>query len=203
MFKKFSTFIFAPLTKYRLVIFILLGIFFGLGFTIFRLSNAVAYMSEEPNACINCHVMTPQFSTWMHSSHRERASCNDCHVPHDNLLRKYFFKASDGMRHSFMFTFKLDPQVIRIGEAGKKVVQENCIRCHERQIADASISQITLSDHKEGRGHLCWDCHRETPHGRVHSQASTPYSIVPTLKPALPEIIDNNSKSETQIKNNK
>jgi len=43
------------------------------------------------------------------------------------------FKARDGLRHSFMFTFKLEPQVIRMHEAGRIVVQGNCVRCHEKK----------------------------------------------------------------------
>jgi cytochrome c nitrite reductase small subunit len=155
--------------------------------TAFKLSNAISYLSDDEHACINCHVMTPQYATWFHSSHRERAKCNDCHVPHDNIFRKYFFKASDGLRHSFMFTFNLEPQVIRIKEAGKSVTQENCIRCHKNQIENVSINTITLKNSLEGKGHLCWDCHREVPHGRVHSQASTQNAIVPPLHPALPD----------------
>jgi hypothetical protein len=38
----------------------------------------------------------PQYVTWFHSRHREVATCNDCHVPHDNIVRHYAFKASDG-----------------------------------------------------------------------------------------------------------
>ena len=185
--KKIRAVILAPLTKYRLTIFILTGIFIGLSLTVFRLSNATSYLSNDPRACINCHVMTSQYSTWMHSSHRERAVCNDCHVPHDNLLREYYFHASDGFRHSFMFTFRLDPQVIKIGNAGKEVVQENCIRCHLHLVEDVSLMKITYANYKEGKGHLCWDCHRETPHGRVHSQASTPYTYVPDMQQALPD----------------
>ena len=41
--------------------------------------------------------MTPQYATWSHSTHREHAHCNDCHVPHNNILNKYYFKAKDGM----------------------------------------------------------------------------------------------------------
>ena len=187
MFKNFSDFIFGRFTKYRVVMIILLGLMIGLGLTTFRLSNAIAYLSDKPEACINCHVMTPQYTTWLHSSHRERASCNDCHVPHDNIFKKFWFKANDGLRHAYMFTFRLEPQVIKINDAGKEVMQDNCIRCHERQVSSASIINIDLNKHKQGEGHLCWDCHREVPHGRVHSQASTPFSRVPPLNQALPD----------------
>jgi cytochrome c nitrite reductase small subunit len=199
MLKNISDFFFGKLTKFRVVMFVLLGIMIGLGLTTFRLSNAISYLSDEPEACINCHVMTPQYSTWLHSSHRERASCNDCHVPHDNIFKKYWFKANDGLRHSFMFTFRLEPQVIKINSAGKEVMQDNCIRCHESQVSAASIINVDLEKHMRGDGHLCWDCHREVPHGRVHSQSSTPFSRVPPLNPVLPDWM-NTDNEENQFK---
>jgi cytochrome c nitrite reductase small subunit len=131
--------------------------------------------------------MAPQYATWQHSSHRRVATCTDCHVPHDNIFRKYFFKASDGMRHAYMFTFRLEPQVIRIKDAGRSVVQENCIRCHTDQVGRVTIGTVTLEGSRHGRGLLCWDCHRETPHGIVNSLASTPYARVPRLTPVLPD----------------
>ena len=33
----------------------------------------------------------------------------------------------------------------------------------------------------------CWECHRETPHGRVNSLSSVPYTRVPTPESPVPE----------------
>src|SRR3970040_396575 len=98
----------SPPPKWRIPVIITLGVLIGIGLLILRISNAASYLSDNPNACINCHVMTPQFATWQRSSHARVATCNDCHVPQDNLIRTYAFKASDGLRHSFMFTFRLE-----------------------------------------------------------------------------------------------
>lgn len=175
-----------PPDRWRLPVAVSLGLFLGLAATAFKISNAVSYLSDDPKACINCHLMYPQYATWMHSSHREKANCNDCHVPHDNVFRKYFFKGQDGTRHATIFTTRTEPQVIRINEAGKTVVQENCIRCHEEQLNTVTAMQVTGVNYKLGKGHLCWDCHKEVPHGKISSQASTPNAIVPGLKPAAP-----------------
>jgi cytochrome c nitrite reductase small subunit len=181
-----------PQKPLRFPFIILCGILLGLVLVIFRISNAFSYLSDSPQACMNCHVMTTQYATWQHSSHTQSAICNDCHVPHDNIFRKYYFKANDGLRHSFMFTFNLDPQVIRIHDVGKEVVQENCIRCHSNLVESVSIGSISLNKSKHGEVKLCWDCHREVPHGRVSSQASTPFAIVPSLEPVLPNWIISN-----------
>ncbi len=172
-----------PPQGWKAPVAIALGALLGLAATAFTISNAVSYLSDDPKTCINCHLMYPQYSTWQHSSHRERASCSDCHVPQDNFFRKYLVKGQDGSRHATIFTLRTEPQVIQIHQAGKSVVQENCIRCHVNQLNSVSAMNVTPKNKEDGKGHLCWDCHREVPHGRVKSQASTPHSIVPGLKP--------------------
>lgn len=176
-----------PPDEWRWVVNLLLAVFIGIGCLAFYISNAPSYLSDKPETCMNCHVMAPQFATWQHSSHARVAVCNDCHVPHDNVFRKYLFKAQDGMRHASMFTFRLEPQVIQIKEAGIKVVQENCIRCHSALVDNVSAHRVTGDNYKKGEGRLCWQCHRETPHGRVNSLASVPYARVPRLSPVVPK----------------
>jgi cytochrome c nitrite reductase small subunit len=139
--------------------------------------------------------MAPQFATWERGSHGKVTVCNDCHVPQDNFINKYLFKASDGLRHSFMFTFRLEPQVIQIKSAGKKAVQQNCIRCHLNVIHPVSLRAISAKQIIDVEDRYCWDCHRETPHGRVNSLSSTPFARIPVKTPIIPdwmkEIIEN------------
>lgn len=187
-----------PPPKWQLSVIILLGIITGLGFYILKISNAPSYLSDKSETCINCHVMNPQYATWNHSSHREVANCNDCHVPHDNVINKYFFKAKDGMRHATIFTMRAEPQVIFIKDAGREVVQQNCIRCHNRFLTDNLVlSNLSpLINHRTDR--QCLDCHRETPHGRVNSLASVPHARIPKLESVVPgwlnELMKNNNK---------
>lgn len=179
-----------PPDNWRLPAIILSGTIVGIIILLVYTSRAHSYLSDDPKTCINCHVMFPQYATWMHSSHRESATCNDCHVPHDNILRTYLFKAQDGLRHASIFTARAEPQVIQIRQAGINVVQENCIRCHKELISMVSIVEVTGENHKTGHGARCWDCHRETPHGTVNSLASTPYSLVPRMESIVPEWMD-------------
>ncbi len=167
-----------PPKQWQLPVVILLGMFVGLTAYTFKVSNAISYLSDSPETCVNCHVMNPQYATWKHSSHREHATCNDCHVPHDNFVSKYYFKAADGLRHATMFTLRMEPQVIRIKEAGAKVVQENCKRCHSHLTKNVSIRNNTYKDAHEGNAKLCWDCHREVPHGKVRSLSATPKALI-------------------------
>jgi cytochrome c nitrite reductase small subunit len=175
-----------PPPKWRFPVLVLSGIFLGLAFFTLYLANAHSYISDDPSACVNCHIMSPQYATWSHSSHREVAHCNDCHVPQDNFIRKYYFKAMDGLRHSTMFTLRLEPQVIHIKSAGAKAVHNNCIRCHEDLIMDAKLETSVAMYRAIREGRRCVECHREVPHGRVNSLSSVPYARVPTPESPVP-----------------
>ena len=163
------------------------GIGTGLFVYLLYVSNAVSYLSDDSKTCVNCHVMTSFYATWQHSSHARVTNCNDCHVPHNNPFNKYFFKAKDGIYHATVFTWRAEPQVIQIKEAGTDVVQKNCQRCHEDLNENVSTAGVTLENKKHGEGKLCWDCHREVPHGRVNSLSSVPNARVPLLNSPVPE----------------
>ncbi len=181
---------FRPPQKWGFPVLIMAGVFVGLSSFIFYLSKAPSYLSDKPETCVNCHIMAPQYATWNHSSHRERAHCNDCHVPHNNVINKYFFKAKDGIRHATIFTLRLEPQVIHIKKAGQGVVQDNCIRCHENLLTDDAIMPLTVQAHSERSDRWCWECHRETPHGRINSLTSVPHARVPLPASPVPSWLD-------------
>lgn len=159
----------------------------GLIIYLFYVSNAASYLSDNPKTCVNCHVMASFYATWQHSSHARVATCNDCHVPHNNVLNKYFFKAKDGLYHASVFTMRAEPQVIKIKEAGTDVVQKNCQRCHSNLNSEVNTMEVTLSSKKHGEGKLCWDCHREVPHGRVNSLSAAPNARVPLNDSPVPK----------------
>jgi len=167
------------------------GLLAGL-ITLASTGTFMVYANSEKFCATACHEMTymaAEYKDTIHDKNRTgvRATCNDCHVPHDNPIRKYIFKAMDGTRHSFMFTFRMEPQVIRIHDAGASVVQENCIRCHTHQTQNVKEKFVTLNEVNHGGGKLCWDCHRETPHGRVNSLSSVPDARVPIPSSIIPE----------------
>ncbi len=190
--------IFFPPQPWRLPVIVIIGIFIGVLLIIFKISNAASYLSNDPLTCMNCHVMATQYATWQHSSHARVATCNDCHVPHDNFIKTYFFKAQDGMRHATIFTLRLEPQVIRIKEAGINAVQENCIRCHEQLVERTKLDLVSDNKMTHGGDRLCWDCHRETPHGRVNSLSAVPNARIPKLNPVMPEWLYKFTKEESK-----
>ncbi len=179
-----------PPPEWRIPAILSLGLLMGLALHIFIISRAPSYLSDDPSTCMNCHIMAPQYATWMHSAHRERAHCNDCHVPHNNVVNKYYFKAKDGLRHATIFTLRREPQVITIREEGRQVVQNNCIRCHGNLLSDERVNTRSISHHHNRMERPCWECHRETPHGRVNSLSSVPYARVPVHGSPLPSWLE-------------
>lgn len=91
------------------------------------------------------------------------------------------------MRHATIFTLRAEPQVIFIKEAGQRVVKQNCIRCHEKVLEDNRMSSVNGAFTAMRTDRQCWECHREVPHGRVHSLSSVPYARVPMLESPVPE----------------
>lgn len=176
-----------PPPQWKLPVLVSLGIFVGLGFYVLYLSKAASYLSDDPKTCVNCHVMAPQYATYQHSSHREVATCNDCHVPQNNVFNKYFFKAKDGLRHATMFALRMEPEVIFILEEGKKVVHNNCIRCHSQQLTDPKLAAQVPNHAHNTQDRVCWECHREVPHGRVNSLSSVPNARVPVPQSPVPD----------------
>jgi len=169
----------------RVVVFVLVGVAVGMAVLIARISNAASYLSDAPETCMNCHVMTDAYATWQRGSHGLVATCVDCHVPHTNIVAKMVFKGIDGLKHSYVFTMRTEPQVLRLSERAVPVVQGNCLRCHGDMFAMirlASSSQRT-----------CWDCH-DNIHGSVRSLSASPH----VLRPRLPDAGLDWMKKETE-----
>jgi len=182
--------------KRKITAIILAGIICGIGgYTAFAFRMA-SYLSDEPATCMNCHIMAPYYATWSHSSHARHTTCNDCHVPHENIARKWIFKGMDGTRHASVFLTNGEPQVIQAIDGSSTVIMHNCIRCHEQLNSEfVKTGRITYMMAKAGEGKACWDCHREVPHGK-NSLSSTPNSLVPYPKPIVPEWIKKTSNKK-------
>jgi cytochrome c nitrite reductase small subunit len=155
-------------------IYSLVGVAAGMGLVLVRIANAPSYLFDDPETCINCHVMGDAYVSWQRGSHGRVAVCVDCHVPHSNPLAKYVYKGRDGLRHSYVFTLRKEPQVLELSAGAVAVVQTNCVRCHGDQ-----LEMVRLADTQERR---CWSCHQNI-HGDVRSLSGSP----PELRPELPD----------------
>ena len=136
-----------------------LGVCAGLGGYTFFYAKGLAYMSNDPAVCANCHVMRPYYEGWAKATHHAVATCNDCHAPHD-LLGKLMTKAENGAHHSQAFTLQTYPDVIRIRPKNAAIVVQNCLRCHEEL-----VSGITGHGKHQEEGADCVRCHAGVGHG--------------------------------------
>jgi len=165
------------LKKTAIVVFLLaIGLF---GYMLY-ISKAFSYLSSDPKACVNCHVMNTQYATWKHSSHAREATCIECHLPTDGFVNKYIAKAKDGWNHSVAFTLNTYDHSMKISDDGAKRVQANCISCHKSLTSSMSTSvdmYHNFSDENVENGRKCWSCHKQVPHGSVRSITTTPHQI--------------------------
>ncbi len=138
----------------------LIGVFVGLSFYTFSYAEGLSYFSDDPNSCMNCHVMRDQFESWNHSSHKAVATCNDCHTPHHNVVAKYTVKAINGFNHSLHFTLGTFPDPIRIKAMNERVALENCRTCHVD-----TVSQMHASPGGEQAD--CVACHGNEGHRTI------------------------------------
>ena len=153
-----------PSYKWKVAAVIIGGVIVGGGALFMYMLRAHTYLGDDPAACVNCHIMTPYYATWFHSSHARNATCNDCHVPHENAVKKWTFKGMDGMKHVAAFLTKSEPQVIQAHEASSEVIMNNCIRCHTQLNTEfVKTGKIDYMMSQVGEGKACWDCHRDVP----------------------------------------
>jgi cytochrome c nitrite reductase small subunit len=121
-------------------------------------TDAPAYLGHEASTCNNCHVHDAQYENWYHASHVRYAVCTDCHLSHKNFFSYYIYKGYSGMIDVLSFTFKAYPDAIRAAKQTDKIVQANCIRCH-----NDTVENIVAGPQPFDR--YCWDCHRSAAHG--------------------------------------
>ena len=145
--------------RWSLAAAVLVGLAVGLGAFTFGYARGYSYLTNDPAACANCHVMNEHYAAWTKASHRSVATCNDCHTPHD-LIGKYISKAENGFWHSKGFTLQDFHEPIMIRPKNVVVLQQNCVACHQQ-----IVSQINT--HVGNRREMldCVSCHRDVGHG--------------------------------------
>lgn len=143
------------------VMLLLAGLFggvAGLGGYTFLFAEGHSYLSDDPDACMNCHVMRDQYDGWRHGSHSAVAVCNDCHTPH-RFPDKYIVKGINGWNHSVAFTSNDFSEPIRITEMNRDVALDNCLYCHEAMV-------VAISHQGEADATDCLRCHAGVGHGQ-------------------------------------
>lgn len=137
---------------------VLVGLSAGIGGFTFLYAKGYSYLTNNPAACANCHVMQDYYDGWIKSSHRSVAACNDCHTP-ASLVPKYAVKASNGFWHSFYFTYGGFHEPIEITKRDRQITENACRKCHQEIVY--AIEGTHASDAKR---FSCIRCHGAVGH---------------------------------------
>ena len=133
------------------------GLAVGVSGYAFIYAQGASYLTNNPAACANCHVMQAHYDAWRTSPHHAAAVCNDCHTP-ASPIAKYLVKAENGFHHSMAFTLGGYPENIRARPASREVVNGQCKHCHAdvaRDMADTAAAEDALD---------CVRCHASVGH---------------------------------------
>ena len=135
------------------------GVMGGLGAFTFGYGGGASYLSNDPSACANCHIMQPQYESYLKSTHQRVATCNDCHLSH-NVVGKWLTKADNGFFHSLAFTTGNFDEPIQIKPRNRRVTQNACLYCH------ADFVNHMLPPEPGGDILLCVRCHADVGHAQ-------------------------------------
>jgi len=149
-----------PLRKTAIALAVVAGIMIGIGVYTFHYAEGWSYFSSDPRACVNCHIMRDEYESWAKSGHHAAAVCVDCHLPHATIP-KLISKAQNGWNHSKAFTLQNFQEPIQITPRNARILQDNCVRCHQDLVHDMLAGQT------QERGMVrCVHCHRSVGHGK-------------------------------------
>ena len=146
------------------------------------LSLFTAHMVEETSDgefCGSCHTMEPMvkaFEQDIHGGNNRvgfKATCTDCHLPHNNVVNYMFQKSLTGMHDVWVQNFG-DLENIDWQEKRKHrksfVYDSGCLKCHK------NLKDATMGNHKAFNGHkayfskkdelglTCVSCHENVGH---------------------------------------
>lgn len=143
----------------KLALTALFGGIAGLSLFTVNYAQATSYLSDDPMACRNCHVMNDVYDAWSRGPHHAVATCNDCHIPHD-FPGKYVVKAMNGWNHSLAFTLQNFPEPIRITPFNRTVALGNCLACHGEFVS-------LVSHEGQPESEDCTRCHASIGHDEI------------------------------------
>ncbi|HSV16729.1 MAG TPA: cytochrome c nitrite reductase small subunit [Tepidisphaeraceae bacterium] len=150
------------LRHFAIIFAVMVGVAVGVSTFTFHYARGASYLSNDPKACVNCHIMNDQYDGWLQSPHHAVAVCNDCHVPHD-FVGKWIAKAANGYHHSKAFTLQNFHEPIMITPHNADTLQANCLRCHGDLVSE--IVHGSRETHVGDGTIKCVQCHRRVGHG--------------------------------------
>ncbi|MFW6303186.1 MAG: cytochrome c nitrite reductase small subunit [Candidatus Sumerlaeota bacterium] len=142
---------------------VFIGAAAGVGSYTFIYAKGFSYLSNDPQACANCHIMQDHYDAWSRSSHHAVAVCNDCHTPHD-LVGKYTAKGINGFNHSLAFTTGWYPEKIIITDFNRNITEQACRDCHGQVVMAIEHTVAEGPTIEKDEQISCLRCHDDVGH---------------------------------------
>lgn len=185
-----------PTTKWLLGIPLGGFLAFGLGAVALGTTNYVLHKTSETEFCYACHshdaFIRPEYEASSHfvNAAGVRASCADCHLPHDNWFELVWTKAVVSLDIIPEMMGKLDTAEkyeahrAEMAESVWRQFKQNdskfCHSCHSVEAMDLEEqgrSTARRHSNAQERGETCIDCH----YGIVHKEPENAEQILEAI----------------------
>ncbi len=138
------------------------------------------HATSDYEFCTSCHSHKPIGSSYREDLHGGnnsagwRASCSDCHIPHDNALHYLWVKGVHGVVDPTMEILKQPEQIDWHGNRANReryVYDSGCLNCHKfLQQTSLANSKAFLPHRKYFSGQealSCVGCHQHVGHANL------------------------------------
>ena len=132
------------------------------------LGAGLAYWTDMPSMCTNCHELQPSVTSWQTSPHA-RVGCPMCHEPVRPWFRfpeTFAFRAQMLKRDSDAHNLRPEATTLDTATISMRPIPEaNCLQCHDLTRA-VTLPPGLVMDHAKhvARNKSCVSCHRWTAH---------------------------------------
>src|SRR3990167_9876592 len=163
------------ISRHKLPIIIVLIVLIS---AVILVTEKMLEITENPAFCgKNCHIMRPYYDSWRTSSHND-VKCVECH--YESGLIGHVKGKINGLLQFYSYETTVEEYS---GNLYAKVMDNNCLLCHEKRIYSSDVSYIGVnfshSNHllqqKRGIGLTCTSCHSMIVIGmREHQSVTDP-----------------------------
>ncbi len=165
---------------------------FAAGLAVAAVAASVVERTNTDEFCVSCHEMEIALEELRQTAHYSnasgvRASCADCHIPHDSWWSMVAYKSRAGARDVFAhlrgkletrddYERHREAMAERVWERMRANDSRNCRGCHRREAMDLDAQpQAARVEHREAKPEeTCIDCHQGVAHELPESAKEQP-----------------------------
>ena len=126
--------------------------------------------------CVSCHSMEPFVAANADNSHGGnndygiKATCTDCHLPHDNSANYLYVKARTGIHDMWVENFGNPEDIDWLAKSEHReefVYDSGCMTCHS-ELEEATKDEEEHTKYFAGETtSTCVTCHEEVGHSNI------------------------------------